>query len=287
MISPAENDVTVSTPAAPESCPACGSGGSPAPTSYIYAAGRVGNPVFPLLSVEKEFAQAIGRAETTGYTDQETLYKALSQPANRYLARQMCWPFSVQGLDTYLLQPRHSEDFDQLIAAIRPKRSPLDIDVVVGIRGPIAPPEYCNGLMLPIVAFDQIYSFDRDSLIKAIPRARDVSEAKFRTAAAEIYDRLIQITDNAGASDEHRASNYLAGRYGQVFTVAADAFARDFSLTAVEARPSPLSGTRRIVDVIFVFTNRKTDFVEKHMVRVDVTEEFPFLVAKLAPYYDR
>ncbi len=37
------------------------------------------------------------------------------------------------------------------------------------MRGPIAPPEMCNGLMAPIVVFDQIYSFDRDALIKAIP----------------------------------------------------------------------------------------------------------------------
>jgi hypothetical protein len=41
----------------------------------------------------------------------------------------------------------------------------LDLDVVIGMRGSIAPPEFCNGLMLPIVAFDQIYSFDRSALI--------------------------------------------------------------------------------------------------------------------------
>jgi cyclic patellamide precursor peptide PatG len=51
-------------------------------------------------------------------------------------------------------------------------------------------------------------------------------------------------------------------------------------------RPSPLIGTRKIVDVIFSYTNRGTDFTEKYFVRVDVTEEFPFLVAKLSPYYD-
>jgi hypothetical protein len=31
----------------------------------------------------------------------------------------------------------------------------------------------------------------------------------------------------------------------------------------------------------------QTDVVEKYFVRVDVTEEFPFLVTKLSPYYDR
>jgi hypothetical protein len=49
----------------------------------------------------------------------------------------------------------------------------------------------------------------------------------------------------------------------------------------------PLSATRKIVEVIFSYTNRNTDFTEKFFVRVDVTEEFPFLVTKLSPYYDR
>ena len=33
--------------------------------------------------------------------------------------------------------------------------------------------------------------------------------------------------------------------------------------------------------------NRATDVVEKQFLRVDVTEEFPFLVTRLSPYYDR
>lgn len=51
-------------------------------------------------------------------------------------------------------------------------------------------------------------------------------------------------------------------------------------------RPSPLSGTRNVVEVIFDYTNRNTDYTEKYFVRVDMTEEFPFLVTKLSPYYD-
>jgi hypothetical protein len=31
---------------------------------------------------------------------------------------------------------------------------PTDADVVVGVRGAIAPPELCNGLMVPIVMFE-------------------------------------------------------------------------------------------------------------------------------------
>jgi hypothetical protein len=287
MISQTEHDValTPSTTAVP--CPSCGNGGGTLPLPFVYAIGRIEKPRFPLLSVEKEFAQIIGRADTAGQTDQETFYKALSNPENRYLARQMCWPFTVQGLDTYLLQPRDPVDFGRLIESLRPRPSPLDIDVVVGVRGPIAGPELCNGLMVPIVAFDQIYSFDRDALIKAIPKAKDVTESKFRAAAADMFDRLLQVTDNAGALDEHRALNYLAMRYSAIYATAADAFARGFALTSVDARPSGLSGTRRTIDVIFAYTNRNTDFTEKFVVRVDVTEQFPFLARPLAPYVDR
>src|SRR6185295_7399017 len=142
-------------------------------------------------------------------------------------------------------------------------------------------------LMVPIVAFDQIYSFDRGTLIEAIPKPEKAAAAQFGPAAEELFNRIMQLTDNAGASDEHRALNYLAMRYPAIYARAAEAFAQDFALTGVEVRPSPLSSTRKIVDVIFAYTNRNTDFTEKSYVRVDVTEEFPFLVTKMSPYYDR
>jgi hypothetical protein len=97
----------------------------------------------------------------------------------------------------------------------------------------------------------------------------------------------MQLTDNAGATDDHRALNYLAMRYPAIYTTVADAYRRNASLTGVEVHPSALSGTRNVVDVIFTFTNRNTDVDEKFFVRVDVTEEFPFLVTKMSPYYDR
>ena len=255
-------------------------------TSYVYALGRV-TPRFPSLAVEKEFAQATGRAETAGLTDRQALQSMLSQRSNRYLARQLCWVLEVEGLETYLLVPRDPADFDLLVEALRPTPSPLDVDVVVGVRGPIAPPEMCNGLMIPIVAFDQIYSFDRDALIKAIPRPEKVTAKEFEPAAGELFDRIMQMADNAGATDEDRALNYLAVRYPAIYATAADAFGRNESLTAVVVRPSSLSGVRNIVDVIFSYTNRNTDVTDKFFVRVDVTEEFPFLVTKLSPYFDR
>jgi hypothetical protein len=263
----------------------CENCNSTAASAYIYALGRI-EPRFPRLSIEKEYAQATGRGETAGFTDRQALQAILSMPENRYLARQLCYVLTIENLDTYVLQPGDPGDLQVLIESLRPTPQPGDVDVVVGRRGPIAPPELCNGLMVPIVIFDQIYSFDRESFIKSIPRAEKISETDFGRAAQEVFDRIIQMADNAGATDADRAVNYLALRYPAIYTRAAESFAASSSLTALEVRPSPLSGTRKIVEVIFSYTNRSTDVTEKFFVRVDVTEEFPFLVTKLSSYFD-
>ena len=287
-VSPAARPGAVSL--APQSCPTWGAAPSaatgPATAGYVYAIGRI-EPRFPRPSAEKEFDQATGRAETAGLTDRQAVQKVLSQRQNRYLARQLCWVMSIEGLETYILTPRDPGDLDLLIEALRPTPQPWDLDCVIGIRGPIAAPQMCNGLMVPIVAFDQIYSFDREALIKAIPRPEKTAAKEFAPAAEELFDRIMQMADNAGATDEHRALNYLAVRYQAIYANAADAFARNESLTGVDVTPSPLSGARHVVNVIFSYTHRTTDVTEKFFCRVDVTEEYPFLVTKLSPYYDR
>jgi hypothetical protein len=159
--------------------------------------------------------------------------------------------------------------------------------VVIGLRAGITPPELCNGLMVPTVVYDQLYSFDVDALLEAIPVPDDADEKQFRAVAEELLWRMLQMADNAGATDEHRALNYLAVRYPALYATAAEQYVADATLTRVEVRPSRLSGVRNIVDVIFSFTNRRTEVTEQVFVRVDVTEAFPFLVTKLMPYYER
>jgi hypothetical protein len=266
-------------------CLTCGLAGATANGGYIYALGQIAAR-FPRPSVEKELAQATGRAETAGRTDQQAFHQTLLLRENRYLARQMCWVLMIQGLETYLLQPRDPADIDLLISATEPHENPW-ISTVIGVRGPIAPPDYCNGLMIPIVVFDQVYTFSREALIEAIPRPEPIAAQEFGAAARELFDRIMQMTDNAGATDEQRALNYLAVRYPAIYAKAAEEFAGNFSLSAVEVRPSPLSGTRKVMECIFSYTNRNTDYTEKYFVRCDMTEEFPFLVTKMSPYYDR
>jgi hypothetical protein len=65
-------------------CRTCGStAGSAADagvanTPHVYALGRISKRASPDLAAEKEFAQASGRADTAGKTDQETFHAVLS-----------------------------------------------------------------------------------------------------------------------------------------------------------------------------------------------------------------
>ncbi|MDH7459635.1 hypothetical protein QEG73_00040 [Chitinophagaceae bacterium 26-R-25] len=272
-------------------CPTCGhpsSHNQPSTTSiFVYAIGKI-EPRFPSRSLEKEFMQIVGRMETKGLTDQQTLHKVISLRENRYIARQLCWVFTVEGMETYLLSPRDPLDLDLLIESVRPEQSALDIDVVIGTRGPVAPPEICNGLAIPVVIFNQLYSFDQHSLVNSIPKSKDGDPAIFSRAANELIHRVIQLADNNGASNANRALNYLIVRYPAVYARITAAYSENNSLTSVNVFPSGLSnGGRVIVDVVFSFTNRTTDVVEKFFVRVDVTDEFPFLVTKLSPFFSR
>src|SRR5215468_2891338 len=121
---PSQPDVPTSLPAAqPVPCPTCANGANTMHTSYTYAIGQI-EARFPRVSAEKEFAQATGREVNAGKTNQQTFHAVLSKRENRYLARQLCWVLTIQGLETYLLAPRDPADTDLLVEAIRPAPTP-------------------------------------------------------------------------------------------------------------------------------------------------------------------
>jgi hypothetical protein len=257
--------------------------------SFVYALGRI-DARYPSLGVEKEFAQTSALLDTTGLNERQILKKVISDEENRYLARSLCWLLLVGGIETYILTPRDPRDFKGLVDAYRADPDSDDVDVVIGMRGQIAPPDACNGVAVPIVAFDRLYSFTRRELVDAIPLPYTLEEddaEAFRVTAGGVFDRIAHMADNAGATDAHRALNYLTVRYPMLYTEVAKAHNNNASLAGVDVRPSPLSGVRAIVEVIFSFIDRQTDVEEKQFARVDVTEEYPFLVTKLGPYFER
>jgi hypothetical protein len=274
--------------AASAPCPTCATGEAAAsgPPTFIYALGHL-QVRFPSPAIEKEFAQVIATDSTARLTDQAVLHRALA--ANRYLANEVCWVFVIDSAEAYVLVPRDQAVLDSFVEATRPSDTATDTDIIIGTRGPMAPAEMCNGLIAPIAVVDRIYSFARPELMAAIqlPPGAMMTEAEFRPAANELFDRIQQLADNVGATDEHRAVNYLAVRYDQIYAQTAAMFARNFSLSGVEVLPSRLAGTRRLVNVVFTYSDRAGGADEKYRVRVDVTEKYPFLDKKISPYFDR
>jgi hypothetical protein len=180
----------MSEPAASGTCSTCGGGGAAATSSFVYALGRV-EPRFPSLSVEKEFAQAVGRAQTAKLADRQAIHAVLTAAENAYLIRQLCWVFTIEGIDSYVVVPPGSEEARYLVEALRPSPREGDIDVVIGSIGPPVGGRACNGLMLPSVVLTQIYSFNVDELVAKLPRPKEVGEAAFKAAV----QTLLQLTE--------------------------------------------------------------------------------------------
>ena len=251
---------------------------------YVYVLGQI-EARFPNRSIEKGYVQILERSKSANFEHQQAFYSVLSQPENRYLARKLSWILTMEGVPIYILLPTGPEDLVVLLEAIRPPACPLDRQVVVGRKGPVAPPEMC-GLEVPMVLVDQLYSLEYGDFIKTIS-PESISDERFKAAAEDMFRRMMQMADNTGSTDKHRALNYLSVRYLAIYSTAAEKLENSFSLTSAEAIPSRLSDSRKIISVVFSFTNRETGIMEKYFVRVDVTEEFPFIVTKMAPYYDR
>ncbi|MFE5536464.1 hypothetical protein [Streptomyces sp. NPDC056492] len=258
---------------------------APVPPSFVYAIGRI-DFRFPDIGVEKELAQSMRRTDTAWMTDREALCEVLTQPENRYLARQLCYVLSIQGLDTYVLVPRDPDDFALLAEAVRPSHQADAIDVVIGVRDGLARPGHCGGLQLPVVTIDQLYSAGISYLVQAIERPASMDAEQFDKAAGDLLTTVLNVSGNVGASDEHRALTYLMVRYPTIYRKTFAQSMDAFSLTSIDVRRSNLSGARQIMDVVFTYSSRKTDEVEKYFVPVDVTNEFPFPTAPLGAFYD-
>lgn len=252
---------------------------------YLYAIGTL-SPVFPSESLRMEFNQIVGRIATVA-PDNQLIVEVLSQGEYLYLARELCWIFSIQGVDAYLVRPRSFPELLEFIQYLVPNAGENRYATVVGPRGGIAGPEVCAGLQLPMALANQFYHFTYKEMVEHI-----VAAAKVKADVAEsMLSQMLQLADNAGDTDEHRAINYLTLRYMGVYEMAANMLKPDgsppgvFSLKGVIARPANVQGTRRLIDVIFQYEERSSRERIQWYCRVDVSGQFPFLVSTLSPYY--
>jgi PatG C-terminal len=252
--------------------------------TFIYAIGSI-RVEFSNPSLKNEFIQAMAKENTQNMTEKQSLYNVIKN--NRYIAREACWIFSVEKVDCYVLVLKDPYDLDQLVETINPEREDGDdINVVIGQRGPIAPIEMC-GFALSLVMVDKFYSFARKELIEKIPKPENVDADSFKGSSGELFNRIQQLADNVGATDSHRALNYIAVRYPQIYVHTNRMHAENCSLTNVEVIPSRLTHVSKLVDVLFTYVHRSTQERRKFYLRVDASGRYPYLHSPLTQYFDR
>lgn len=276
---------TVQAETQPQGCNGGCGGGSGQSFGYVYAIGNI-RAAFPSQSVQEEFKRISGRTGSTA-PDDELVYDVLSQGENLYLGREICWVLQIDSVDAFIVKPRTYIELFEIIQSIQVNPGEISFATVIGPRGPIAGPEVCNGLQLPIAVANQYYNFTFNQFVDAIVASTQVDS----NTASSMLQSMLQIIDNAGETDEHRAINYITLRYMGLYTMAANMLDPSkhpygiYSLNSVTAKPAAVQGTRRIVDVIFNYDERQSGEKIHWYCRVDVTGQFPFLVSKLNRFY--
>lgn len=273
--------MTDGAPSAHANCPTC-AGHHHAPTGqFVYALGRI-EARFPGLGLEREFEQrerAMGHAG--GAHRHERMSAVLEQ--NPHIAAQLCYVLTIGGSPAYIVAPAGQYLRKSLFEALALGDSTDACVVVVGRIGPMAPASVCGGILAPVVMCDQMYTFRRGdwlaSLITSVEKAlaeRQIEHAHFGEVASALFTRLTQSTENVGASDVHRALNYLIMQHPGIFLSAAERHERHL-LDRIDTRVIQAPGARKQVAVILSFIETSTGLTERLFTRVDVTDEWPFV----------
>jgi hypothetical protein len=263
-------------------CSACASkaGEAMAGERFVFAIGKV-DLRFPNLGLEREYQRAEHQLGKAGGRRGERLAAVLR--GQRHIATRVCPLLMVGGVPAYVLAPAAAYVREALLEAVAVSDRPTQWVVAVGRLGPLCGPTDCGGVVAPVVACDELYSFSADEWAKdladvlkpAIEAKRATREAVAR-AALEVFDSVVASAQNTGAMDQHRALNYALVRYPGLFLAAAERAGRQV-LDRVETRMASGASGRRQVAVVLTFVDSATGVPERLFCRIDVTDEWPFV----------
>lgn len=297
------NPPTSSAATEPTSSCACNKSDQGAGPQLVYSIGKL-DVRLPSIGIEREFQhrerQLAGRAGEPQWESRGARLSRVLQ-ANLHLGRSVCFIHSVGGLPAYMVRPTSVDVLGRMVDALQNVDQPDSWVLLIGQRGPMALPSSCGGLLIPTVSCDQFYAFTMADFTAELSRHAEpaLKSAKiepeyFMGAARELFERVALSTENIGGTDPHRALNYLLVQHAGPFVAAAQR-AQSSLLDSIQIRVDERSNARRIVTVIFTFIDRATAVPERLFARVDVTEEWPFLVESphggasplgLRPYVD-
>ena len=265
-------------------CPECAAHQSqPQIEQLIYAIGTL-DVRFPTIGIEREFHQrelALQLKQEPSPVRGKRIEAVLKE--NTHLCSRVCFILSVGSVPAYIVAPSSQSTLLHILQAVGHAGSQGAFVVLIGRRVGTAGPGQCGGLLAPIVACDQLYPFTLDEWLRELEarlehvfKSGDKSHEHFGTVARELFTRVAQSTENIGALDTHRALNYVLVQHPGLALSAAER--KGSVLDRVETRTVQGTDLRRIVAVILTFVDRRTGVAERLFCRVDVTEEWPFLI---------
>ena len=289
----------------------CGcEGGTGQGNGYIYAMGEI-EPIFPSLSVEKEFYQALDHDDMNKPITRELLYSVFkkieaiskqgSEPnegVNLYIARQMVWIFKIAGLEVYILKPDTDETLYDLVDSLASEQSATAPRIIIGSKLPITGEMPVGDVYLPVVICNHTFSFDKLSMENGIKDAAaklNITPPTTEETDALLAGPMMELVGNQGAGDPERALNFALlqcpGTYAALWqmvkggTTIGPKDASGFSLLDAQAVPSAVQGSGITYDVIFSFRGNSSNIPVKLYCRIDTKGVYPYLVSGMARFY--
>jgi hypothetical protein len=246
---------------------------APAARMPIYATGKL-RPHFPDVSIEREIRHAAHHLLTDGRVPEVRLHEVLSKPENRYLARKVLWFFDLDCGGAVLLRSSDPTDVGLFTKPLQARASVRNtFEAVVGIMGSAAGGETAP---MPAVICDQIMSVSLSILVDTLVAPKDVPEAVFRKDSLSLARQLLECANRYGLSDQQRALTFLMLRN----SIAYDRFTHHRltgqRLVHISAQGSPRTSPRKVMEVGFVYEH-DGGAMERDAIRIDVTQEFPFV----------
>ena len=262
-------------------------------TSYVYVVGDI-NARFPDLNLEKEFyqssliagdsqpmfAQVNDRIGLEKLNQNQQLYKhlfqGLSQPQNRYIARDMNWVLDNRYFEElYQLHITDDDLLTQCIAALG--RTKGDGQMVL-----VGKSDYAG-----------VLSVDAIMPVAVMPFGQKVQpEEKNNGNMTELVNKITTLDTSSGNTDALRALNYALYNnptmYSQSYTICYQSKAdgpnpNGYNLTGVAVNTLQ-SGDRIVADIVFSFQGINSSVLQYWFSRVDVTGEYPFMVVEWQQY---
>lgn len=283
---------------------------------YIYVGGYV-RAEFDNLGLEKEFERSFASSNEQNdkllfmpdnqiqvlenknwFSDRDyCLYKHLSNPKNRYIARQMKWSLiNAYRDEMYFLEP-NTEQLNTLIDALKPDENSnkckihttSDTLTPINVIGSYQITHTEDLPRIHILKLDTIRQADIVRKIHA--QHAGFNDSKLRKVVAD----LLSLAGNNGDTDQDRALNYTLkynlevymGAYELIYKHANSHSDRETAQLNNVTVLTEICGKRKIAKVIFDFQNVENSIGQHWYCAIDVTHEYPFLLTKFRRYLPR